>query len=359
MNLAAGGLAGRTVAAALSGAWRENPPVLRLSVPQLEEITPLLLESGAGALAWRRIRNSPFAATRPAAELLQAYRLHAVQAALHENNIKQVFALLRATGVEPILVKGWAIARLYPESGLRPYGDIDLCVNAADYEAARNALRNSGDRFPVDLHKETVLLDDREWEEIFGRSQLIPLEDTTVRVLAAEDHLRVLCFHLLRHGIERPIGLCDIAVALEARPDSFSWDVCLGKNRRHADWIACVIGLARQLLNANVGEIPFSIKENQPVWLTKAVLKTWGQAFSNHFSQRPSINFYLHHPRGLARALIARWPTPIMGTFGVGGSFNALPRLPYQLGYLLLRSGRFVKQMAAGDAQSGRGVCPR
>jgi len=29
-------------------------------------------------------------------------------------------------GVEPILGKGWAIARLYPERGMRPYGDIDL-----------------------------------------------------------------------------------------------------------------------------------------------------------------------------------------------------------------------------------------
>jgi hypothetical protein len=262
---------GELVAALLASSWRQLPNKPSLSATELLNITPLLLESGAGALAWRRLRNSPFAATSDASELQQAYRLHALQAAVHENNIKQVLQLLRSAAIEPLLVKGWAIARLYPENGLRPYGDIDLCVRPGDYVKAGKILRDAGDRYPVDLHKGTALLDYHDWDELFSRSQLLPLDETSVRVLAPEDHLRILCFHLLRHGIERPIGLCDIAVALESRSLDFDWNKCLGKTQKHADWIGCVIGLTRELLGADLGEIPLPLKEHQPPWIIRTV----------------------------------------------------------------------------------------
>jgi hypothetical protein len=337
---------GELVAALLAGSWRKQHGDLNLSPAELLTITPLLLQSGAGALAWRRLRNSPLAAIPDAAELQQAYRLHAIQAAVHETNIKQVFKLLRSADVEPLLVKGWAIARLYPENGLRPYGDIDLCVHPADYVKARAALRGAGDRYPVDLHKGTGLLDYHDWDELFSRSQLLPLDEEAIRALTPEDHFRVLCFHLLRHGVERPIGLCDIAVALESRSADFDWSKCLGKTQKHADWIRCVIGLARALLDADISQIPFQIQDHQPNWIVRTVLKAWGRSFSGHFTQQAPMDFYAHHPRGLVQALAARWPTPIVGTVGVGGSFNRLPRFPYQLGYLVVRSLRFLKQVS-------------
>ena len=335
---------GALVAALLAGSWRQQPNEPGLSATELLNITPLLLESGAGALAWRRLRNSHLAATADASELPHAYRLHAIQAAVHEINIKQVLKLLRSADVEPLLVKGWAIARLYPENGLRPYGDIDLCVHPRDYVKTGKLLRDVGDRYPVDLHKGTGLLDYHDWNELFSRSQLLPLDEVPVRVLAPEDHLRVLCFHLLRHGIERPIGLCDIAVALESRAADFDWSRCLGRTQKHVDWISCVIGLARELLDADVGEIPLPLKEHQQPWIVRTVLKAWSQSFSGHFSQRAPMDFYARHPRGFVQALAARWPTPIVGTVGVGGSFNRLPRFPYQLGYLIVRSLRFIRQ---------------
>ena len=335
---------GELVAALLAGSWRKQPGELKLSPSDLTTITPLLLQSGAGALAWRRLRNSALADLPDVAELQQAYRLHAIQAAVHETNIKDVLKLLRSAEVEPLLVKGWAIACQYPENGLRPYGDIDLCVHPTDYAKAREVLRDAGDRYPVDLHKGTGSLDRHDWDKLFSRSQLLPLDEALVRVLTPEDHFRVLCFHLLRHGVERPIGLCDIAVALEARSSNFNWSMCLGKTQKHAEWIRSVMGLARELLDANLGQLPFPIQEQQPNWIVKTVLKAWGQSFSNHFTQQAPMDFYAHHPRGLVQALAARWPTPIVGTFGVGGSFNRLPRFPYQLGYLVVRSLRFLKQ---------------
>ena len=337
---------GELVAATLSGSWRKRPHGPDISPDELAQITPLLLQSGAGALTWWRLRDSPLSLEPTSAEFHQAYRLHAIQSAVHETNLQQVLKVLRQGGIEPILVKGWAIARLYPETGLRPYGDFDLCVNAAQYVDARATLLKSELHCPVDLHKGTDLLDDRSWSEIFERSKLVTLNETDVRVPSAEDHFRLLCFHLLRHGVERPIGLCDIAVALESRGPDFDWKTCLGTNHKHADWIACVIGLAQELLTADVGEFPFSIKRNYPAWILKSVLKAWGQDFSAHFSKAAPLEFYRQHPRGLASALRARWPAPIVGTVGVGGSFNRFPRFPYQFGYLLVRSLRFLRQVS-------------
>lgn len=353
---------GRVIAEVLSKSWRDVPPALESSAAELTAVTPLLLASGGAALAWRRLRTSALRATPAAVELQQAYRLHTLQAALHEHNIKQVFALLRAAGIEPLLVKGWAVARLYPERGARPYGDIDLCVRPADFKTARAVLGSAGDKYPVDLHQGTGArtdrrrvdmraLDDRSWDTLFERSELVPLDDIKVRVLSAEDHLRVLCFHLLRHGVERPIGLCDIAVAVEARPPDFAWDICLGTNPRRADWIACTIALAHCILDARTDDTPVAHRaETLPGWLVNAVLDRWAVSFTNHFTRAEPMSFQLHHPAGIVQAFARRWPTPILGTVGVGGAFNNLPRFPYQLGYFLRRSGWFLKGLSASDA---------
>src|SRR5207302_3420550 len=131
----------------------------------------------------------------------------------------------------PVVVKGGAVARLYGEPGLRPYGDLDLCVRPSDQAAARAALQ-APDAPPVlvDLHSDYSphqrghsLMKDCRVEELYDRSQLVRLGEAEVRILGPEDHLRFLCLHMLGHGAWRPLWLCDIAVALEARPADFDW----------------------------------------------------------------------------------------------------------------------------------------
>ena len=138
---------GRRVADLLAGAWRGSAQTadgnLRLSAAELTEIVPLLCESGAGALAWWQIRNTQLASTAPGQELQEVYRLFRLSALIHEREIAHVLSLLRAEGIEPVLIKGWAIARLYPEPGLRPYGDIDLCIRPDQLAQASAALKCS------------------------------------------------------------------------------------------------------------------------------------------------------------------------------------------------------------------------
>ena len=154
---------------------------------------------------------------------------------------------------------------------------------------------------------------------------------------------------MLRHGAWRPLWLCDVAVALETRPGDFDWDLCLGRNRQRADWIACCIGLAHQLLGANVDDTPITHRaKHLPGWLVSNVLKQWETPFSTAqppmTHAAPMVN-YLRHPRGLLGDLLRRWPNPIEATVYVGGAFNELPRFPFQIGECIARTAKFVVKL--------------
>src|SRR5438094_3867792 len=264
---------GTLIASVLAGSWRQFSSPLEISAAQLEIATPDLLASGAAALAWKRVGNSNLRSSPAAKELEQAYRLHSLQSAIHERDIQNVLAPLSRAGIDPVLVKGWAVARLYPESGLRPYGDIDLCVNPKQFAAAKAALSNEANQPQVDLHRGFAKLDTRSWDELYARSQLLKIEDVEVRVLGPEDHLRALCFHFLREGAWRALWLCDIAIAVESRPADFVWDLFTGRDSKRREWFACSIALAHHLLEADLDGVPEAIaKKRLPGWLVPAVL---------------------------------------------------------------------------------------
>jgi hypothetical protein len=280
--------------------------------------------------------------------LQDAYRLFALHAALHENAIERAFGLLRSAGVEPILVKGWAIARHYPEPGLRPYGDLDLCVRPEQYLRAEEVLHSQeGENVSVDLHAGFTKLDERDLDDLYENSELVKLGDVPVRVLGPEDHLRVLCVHLLRHGAWRPLWLCDIGAAVEFRPAGFDWDRCLGSKRRLSDWVACTIGLAHELLGAKVDDTPVAERaKHLPGWLVPTVLEQWKTPFPTfQASGSEPMATYLRRPAGVLQALRKRWPNAIEATIGVKGPLNGLPRLPFRLTYCLLRTSRFVRRL--------------
>src|SRR5882672_9646611 len=166
---------GHLVATALEGSWRPSPPPeLHLSATDFEEVTPLLYDSGAAALGWWRVRQTALCET-PSGELLhQAFRLLALQANIHQTKVQNIFRLMRAEGVEPMLLKGWAIARLYPQPALRPYGDIDLVVRPQDCGIANRVIESEAARScRVDLHARIFELAHSSTENLFARSDLV------------------------------------------------------------------------------------------------------------------------------------------------------------------------------------------
>ena len=343
------GRRGKLVASVLAGAWRASPPPpplpQSLSPAALIEVTPLLLGTGAGGLGWWRVRSSELRTSAAALELRQAYRLYTLQAGRQERQIVQAITLLRSAGVEPLLAKGWAVARLYPERGLRPYGDIDLCVRPEQYAVAVAALAApAAETVVVDLHKGLPELHRPSLDDVYERSQLVPLGDVDVRTLGTEDHLRYMCIHMLRHGAYRALWLCDVAVVLESLPKDFDWEYLLWGDRRRAGWVASTVCLAHQLLGARLDGIPVADRARHlPRWLIPSVLSQW--SIEEHYMDSPSMAYSFRHPARLLRALRERWPNPIQATVGVGGPFNELPRLPFQLWECVLRTMHFLTQV--------------
>lgn len=350
----------RLVATFLAGSWRTSDfPPLDISESQLDAVTPLLYGSGGAALGWWRVRNTELR-TAPSAEVLhQAYRLQVLQSGIHEEKIRRVFRLLGETSIKAILVKGWAAAGLYPERGLRPYGDIDLIVRPEQYQAASEILGGPEVKDCwIDLHKKISELDDRPIQHLFDRSRQLPLGEGTVPVLAAEDHLALLTVHLLKHGAWRPLWLCDIGAAIESLPPNFDWRVCLGGNSTRAGWIASAIGLAHKLLGARIDRVtPEAQGLNGPEWLVQNVLRQWEQPYAANqppMSHPFPMSTVLRSPSMLFEALRQRWPNPILATVSVNGQFNRIPRFPYQLGNCMARAGRFVANLPQGIANRKR-----
>jgi hypothetical protein len=285
----------------------------------------------------------------PAAdELHQAYRLNTLHNIIKERIIERAFTLLRSIEVEPILVKGWAAARLYPEQGLRPYGDIDLCVRPERFTDAEAALKNLPDiAYEVDLHCGFAKFGGGSVEAIYARSHLVRLGETEARVLCAEDHLRFLSIHMLREGAWRPLWLCDIAVAIESRSEDFDWDSCLTENRRLADWVICAVRLAQELLDADLSRTPAAQTTKQlPRWLVPTILKEWESQFPSMSERyRAPMARFLHHPAGILKGLRHRWPNPIEATIDMRAPFNGLPRLPFQFGNCVTRTAKFAARL--------------
>jgi hypothetical protein len=234
--------------------------------------------------------------------------------------------------------KGWAIARLYPEPGLRPYGDLDLYVPPQAHAAALAALqRRPAPPGPVDLHRGFSDLDDLGGEVLFARACTAALGDGEVPLFGPEDHLRLLCLHGLRHGLSRPLWLCDVAVALESRAADFDWDRLVTGDRRRAEAVRCAIALAQKLLGARFEGVPLTGRA-LPRWLVPSVLRQWGSGSG----WRDPVAVLIRRRAGLLRELRRHWPNPIEATVGVWAPFNDLPRLPLQLALVAARAARFA-----------------
>jgi hypothetical protein len=342
---------GSAVAAALVGAWRKSPPSLEMSGGRVAEITPLLRQSGAGALGWWRLRYSE-AQVPPTAiqQLRNTYLQYAIHAAEQERQIAEAFRVLRSADIEPILLRGWAVGRLYPESGLRPSGDIDLYVPSGLDMKARAALdAMECQQLWVDLkHDEITRFSDRSFDELNSCSELVKLGENEIRVLGPEDNLRFLCLHLLKHGAWRPLWLCDVAAALESRPADFDWDRCMGENKRHADWVLCTIALANRLLGAEIGDTLAKNRVNTlPGWLVSSVLKQWNAPYP------ANLPLFVNQMRGswwkpsILDAVRRRWPNPIQSTVDAGGKFDSMTRLPFQLASCAVRTAKLCRQLPA------------
>ena len=266
------------------------------------------------------------------AESRSVRRWRVVQNAIREHEICAIFRVLRSIDVEPILLKGWSVGRLYPSSQLRGLGDIDLLVGEGEVAHSDKKLREYG-QMNVDWHELSSLKAEfAEPDEIMRRSELVPLGDTQVRVLCHEDNLHFVAIHMLRHGGWSPIWIEDVAVLLRSRPGNFDWDLCLGPDPTRAGWVLSALVLAHRLAGADISDTPakhYKIAR----WLEHTVLEA--QKTSDPADNQPpeSIWAALAHPWRLPSGIRKRWPSPLTAAIKTGAPFELRLPVTHQVRY--------------------------
>ena len=339
---------GMELAEILSGTWRPlSFCKTAFSSENLHRLAPLLIARGGAALVWFGIRRQRANFSEPVLSLYrEAYLGSAGGAAAHEDELERILFAFQTAGIRSILLKGWSVGRLYPESGLRPSGDIDLWIDPAQRAQAGGVLKRvASGRQSVDLdHDQFRRFENRSFADFYESCDTVHLGSTPIKVLRREDQVRTLCLHFLKHGGWRPIWLCDIASLLESRNIAFDWELCLGNNQRRARWIGCTIALARDLLGSRIPQgAPRVVTSSPPKWFARTVLKEWSNAGP---PSAPTLAFLIAaKPRRerLKSAMRGRWRNPIQATVDCEGAFDGFTRLPFQLWDAASRTCRFLR----------------
>lgn len=213
------------------GAGADVPAAAALAVGQ--RIAPLL---------WRALFQAGVASSLGEdagrlEEIAELARLHALVLLPHA--VATAIGPLTAAGLEPVVLKGPAVAARYPDAGLRPMDDIDLLLPGSQHEAALDALRHAGwevirpsgrDRYDsilrhldvpglhLELHYGLVARFERASDvdamELWRRRVEIDCLGTPAFGLPVAEELVMLCAHAAKpyHCFDRLIWIADLAM---------------------------------------------------------------------------------------------------------------------------------------------------
>ena len=164
---------------------------------------------------------------------------------LLNRELNHLYALMRANGIEPVLVKGQAVAQCYRHPEHRRCGDIDFYIGLEDYERANALLRPEATQEEEEIFKHAcmhwhgvivenhrILISlsrpaaDRRMQQLtaaWGRDKaacpLLRVGETEARVPPAAFHTAYVLTHAALHFLNEGIGMrqvCDWACLLHA-----------------------------------------------------------------------------------------------------------------------------------------------
>ena len=272
----------------------------------------------------------------PSPDRSDSVRWNLIERKAQEWRLKRAFAIFRERGVEPILIKGWAIAIHYPPSHHRVSIDIDLAVSSLDFELARSIAQDaSNEGLAIDLHCELRHLDTVDWASLFSASLIVNVDECPIRVLRHEDHLRILCVHWLTDGGLNRERLWDIYYLFDFLKSDLDWHRFLGLvSEARRRWLVCTLGIANRYLDLDLSGTPIEDEaKNLPPWLIKCVEGNWASDFKH-----VPLEVVLFRPAELFVQLGNRlFPNPISSTVLMEGSFDAKTRIHYKLGSFVKR----------------------
>ena len=186
---------------------------------------------------------------RPADDMLGKMQVVMRNNLMSQLRLKQILAsavtLLRQHDIEPVLLKGFGLAMLYPNPNLRQFGDIDIFVGLDDFHEACVMLRtlpggyNWGEEvdvgrhyniefgnYPMEIHrvsadvndpKDAKVYADIEHEGLYKDKQRVDFEGLEISIPSKEFMVFFTFYHAWHHFLTSGVGwrqISDVAMTL-------------------------------------------------------------------------------------------------------------------------------------------------
>lgn len=170
---------------------------------------------------------------------------------LHQMQLRQILLqavkLLREHGIEPVVLKGFGLALLYPNPSLRQIGDIDLFVGTAVFHEACTLLRslpgcyNWGEEIdagrhyniefgslPLEVHRVSADVEDAQLQPVYSameqeglldHPQRVNHEGFEISIPSKEFAVFFTFYHAWHHYLTSGVGwrqLSDVAMTLHS-----------------------------------------------------------------------------------------------------------------------------------------------
>ena len=197
---------------------------------------------------------------KPSEEMLDKMKNLMRSNLVSQLQLKQILQMsvkaLRDYDVEPVLLKGFALALLYPNPNLRQFGDIDLYVGIDNFRRACEGVRkglptaynwgNEGDdykhynlefgNYALEVHRVSAEINDRkerehyeaiEREGLHEYTQQVDFEGFLLTIPSREFMVFFTFFHAWHHFLTTGVGwkqIADVAITLHAYRDQLDHD---------------------------------------------------------------------------------------------------------------------------------------
>ena len=197
---------------------------------------------------------------KPSQEMLGMMKTQMRSNLVSQLQLKQILQMsvkaLRDSDVEPVVLKGFSLALLYPNPNLRQFGDIDLYVGIDNFRRACEGVRkglpsaynwgNEGDdykhynlefgNYALEVHRVSAEISDRKEREVYAaiereglheHTQKIDYEGFPLTIPSKEFMVFFTFFHAWHHFLSTGVGwkqIADVAITLHAYRDQLDHD---------------------------------------------------------------------------------------------------------------------------------------
>jgi Uncharacterised nucleotidyltransferase len=186
-------------------------------------------------------------------ELKKHYYKSLVKNMLLLEELRTILTGFQKEKIDVVIIKGAdLLERIYPDIALRPMGDIDLLIRPEDLQKAQNILTGLAygiykpvnqrkhpfhkiyikfseiQQFVVEIHWDltrAIFCTKIDLKEVWKEASYISSSESESLRLSPMHYVLYLCWHGSRHGFERLIWLCDIALVIKNNWGDINWDL--------------------------------------------------------------------------------------------------------------------------------------